>query len=392
MKDKILKGVNNCISLIVYLLIGVGCGWYAGDVKGQIAGFPIVGLLLLFSCILVHLLIHIVLHETGHLLAGLMTGYEFVSFRLGSLIWIKGADGKVHLKKMKLQGTGGQCLMAPPSLPAEKCPYKLYHLGGGLVNIILGVIALVLFGFVVPKGVISFALLGEFGLVGIMSAAMQLIPMKTNGIQNDGYNLIDLGKDPQAKECMNLCLEVYARLSIVEDISELPEDLMDRLMSIDLMKMDVKNSTVANVLSFQLQFYLYEGNHEKVKDLGNYLVETPEVIELFKNETRCELLYIAILEGNSEEIEKLYDKKLQEYVKVTESYPSRQRLLYAYYHLYKKDEDKANEMYEKLMKSVETHSIKAEAMEELKIVEKLKNMSAVYEEQEEYLEKEAISE
>ncbi len=257
--------------------------------------------------------------------------------------------------------------MAPPSVPLEHCPYKLYHMGGGLANIIFGVIALLMFGFAVPRGVISFMILGEFGLVGIVTAATNLIPVKTAGVQNDGYNLIDIKKNPMALEYMNLVLEAHAKLSVVEDISELSKEFMNKLMSIDFTDVDVSNSTVANVMSFQMQFWIYEGNYNKAKELGNRLVDTSGVIELLKNEASCELLYMEILEGNSENIEKLYDKKLQNYIKVTSTYPGRQRLMFAYYYLYKKDEAKANVEYKKLLKTMNTHSINAEVVEELKL-------------------------
>ena len=54
---------------------------------------------MLLSCFigfLVWMYLHIIFHEGGHLLCGLMTGYTFVSFRVGSFMWEKQKDGKVH--------------------------------------------------------------------------------------------------------------------------------------------------------------------------------------------------------------------------------------------------------------------------------------------------------
>ncbi|MBQ7998568.1 MAG: hypothetical protein IJ296_04510, partial [Bacteroidales bacterium] len=51
----------------------------------------------LFSIIgfLVTLVLHITAHEGGHLAAGLLTGYKFVSFRIFSITFIKSARGIV---------------------------------------------------------------------------------------------------------------------------------------------------------------------------------------------------------------------------------------------------------------------------------------------------------
>lgn len=59
------------------------------------------------------LFFHILIHEGGHLVFGLLTGYQFSSFRVASFIWVK-ENGKLKLKRLRLAGTAGQCLMGPP--------------------------------------------------------------------------------------------------------------------------------------------------------------------------------------------------------------------------------------------------------------------------------------
>ena len=50
--------------------------------------------LLIIGFILVYFLC-VIVHEGGHLVFGLISGYRFSSFRIGSLMLIKG-DGKMH--------------------------------------------------------------------------------------------------------------------------------------------------------------------------------------------------------------------------------------------------------------------------------------------------------
>ena len=66
--------------------------------------------------------LNIILHEAGHLLFGLFFGFQFSSFRIGSLMLIK-ENGTIRLRKMAITGTAGQCLMNPPELKKGKWPF-----------------------------------------------------------------------------------------------------------------------------------------------------------------------------------------------------------------------------------------------------------------------------
>ena len=98
---------------------------------------PAGGLLLFIPLLLsvyAALLLQIVIHEAGHLVFGLVTGYQFVSFRIWNMMWLK-KDGKIQFKRMSLAGTGGQCLMSPPDLADGKMPVLLYNFGGAIMNL-----------------------------------------------------------------------------------------------------------------------------------------------------------------------------------------------------------------------------------------------------------------
>lgn len=369
---KIVGIINIIIVIGSFMFIGGRCA----DVSFEYDRKYSFLIMLLFAInIYIAMIIHIILHESGHMIAGLATGYDFVSFRVGSIALVKGKDGKMHLKRMKLQGTGGQCLMCPPKLPVEECPYKWYHISGGLMNLGLGIICILLYIFLLPKNYITFALFEEFGVVGISLGLNNLIPLKSGGMQNDGYNLLDLGKNIDAKKCMNIVLEINALITVSDSYSDLPKHLTDEIKSIDFKNMDITNASIANAFNFQAAIYFAEGNYEKAYELQKYMMETPDVLGIFKNEAKCECLFYEIThEQNKDNIEQLYDKKLQQYVKATSVYPSRQRLLYAYYHIYIKDEEKAEEAYLKLKNMTDTYIIKADVLMELEVVENIKNM------------------
>lgn len=371
MKDKILGGLNILIMLGTFMYIGARSGIVSAGWTDSFFGLFIP----LLSAVLVYA-IHLILHEAGHLVAGLMTGYKFVSFRVGSLILIKNREGKLELKRMTVLGTGGQCLLCPPDVPTEECPYKLYHLMGGLTNLVIGCIGLIL-SIIFPKGMLNFCLFETSAVLGFMIAITNLMPAKINGMQNDGYNLIDLGRNQFAKKAMNLVLSLNALLTVADSYDDLPEELVNEIMSIDFTKEDLSNASIANAFNYQASLLFVRGDYKKAYETQKYISENDDILEIFRNEARCECLFYEIItEAGTEVIEERYNKALQKYIKATEIYPSRQRLMYAYYRLYKKDDKKAEECMKKLEKMIDTYSVRADAILELETARKIDIISA----------------
>ena len=371
MKDKILGGLNILIMLGAFMYIGarsasVSLGW-----TDSFCGLFIP----LLSAALVYA-IHLVLHETGHLVAGLMTGYKFVSFRIGSIIIIKNKEGKIEFKRMTVLGTEGQCLMCPPDVPTEECPYKLYHLMGGLTNLVIGLISVIL-SIILPKGMLNFCLFETSAVLGFMLGITNLMPTKINGTQNDGYNLVDLGRNQFAKKALNLVLSLNALITTADSYDDLPEELVNELMAIDFTKEDLSNASIANAFNYQAAILYVKGDYENAYKTQKYISENNDILGIFRNEAKCECLFYEIItDAGAEVIDTRYDKNLQKYVKATAIYPSRQRLIYSYYRLYRKDEKKAEECMNKLEKMIDTYSVKADAVLELETVRKIDIISS----------------
>ena len=117
-------------------------------------------------------------------------------------------------------------------------------------------------------------------------------------------------------------------------------------------------------------------DYEEAYRVQKHILETEGTLEIFRNEARCECLFYELTHGQDKEtIEKLYDKKLQKYIKATAIYPSKLRLMFAYYYLYEKDDQKVQEIQAKLERSVDTYMIKVDAVAELATVKKLMQAS-----------------
>ena len=83
--------------------------------------------------VMIAFILSVVLHEGGHLVAGLLTGYRFVSFRFLSCTLIR-KGGRLQWRNFELAGTGGQCLMAPPDRPIDQIDTRWYNAGGVLIS------------------------------------------------------------------------------------------------------------------------------------------------------------------------------------------------------------------------------------------------------------------
>lgn len=139
-KRKLKQVLGAVLPMVLMVLVGAAAGYLGAELllpRGD--GHSLGERLLERSCSLIALggavWLQTILHEAGHLVFGLASGYRFVSFRIGSLMWQKDG-GKLRFCRFQLAGTGGQCLMAPPDLTDGKMPYKLYNLGGALMNLI----------------------------------------------------------------------------------------------------------------------------------------------------------------------------------------------------------------------------------------------------------------
>lgn len=143
-----------------------------------------------FALFIFAFILQLILHELGHLIFELWSGYEFVSFRVGTLTFVK-ENGKKVRKEFKIMGTGGQCLMMPPEGNGYDCPYTLYNLGGILMNAIISFLCVAAYILCpMPKMVSAFLLFTAVS--GFYDLIMNGVPMKVSGVVNDGYNVLSM--------------------------------------------------------------------------------------------------------------------------------------------------------------------------------------------------------
>lgn len=363
-KDEKKKSLNK-ISSILPILIGAILGAFGGIYSSKFNlsfGNALLDLFFLFIIYVLSFFVQTILHEGGHLIFGLLSNYEFISFRIGSLTLIKEGN-KLLFKKFKISGTAGQCLMMPKVDDYKKSPYILYNLGGVLMNLLTSILCLYLC-FHISNKYINLSLIALIAM-GICTFILNGIPMKISGIANDGYNLISIGKDDLIKYCFYTQLKVNGLLSKGVKI----EDMDKSIFEIDE-SADFSNPLVTSIKCLENNYYTYTRDFKKSKEICEFLLNyNPKIVKLYENEIKCDLLFSEIMTTcNMEIINKLYDKNLQKYIKATDCYVARKRLMYAYALLVEKEEEKADKLLKEFQKVQNTYPLKGEIESEIELV------------------------
>lgn len=358
-KSPLLKNILFLsLSMGVGLLLGVFSAVFLPETVLEWNVFHFV-LGIIFFCLSYFL--HILIHESGHLIFGLLTGYSFVSFRVGSFTVIK-EDGKFKRKKFHLPGTGGQCLMSPPEYSEKSFPYVIYNLGGVLLNLVASIIAL---GIIVGIEQLSaFSLVGWqlFLVAGLFTAVTNGIPVKIGGLPNDGHNIYSLMKKEENKKAFFIQLKMNALMTQGIRIKDIPFEEL----SVD--ELNTQTSTLqAAVHILQYNWYLDRLNLEKAQQKLTELLSYMDNYPLFyKQELACEQLFLALVSHeDSAVIEELYNEELKTYIKKMTFLPNKKRLLMSLEAHYYQNEEVMQQYFKELLKTAETYPVRGEAEMEI---------------------------
>lgn len=329
------------IMVALYLLIGALFGILmvqtmdsaslngAGDGKVMLIWFAMIAsIYLLFY-------LEIVLHEAGHLLFGLLTGYGFVSFRAGSLMLIKNEQGW-RVRRLRIGGTGGQCLMDPPPMVDGKMPYVLYNLGGCIVNLATAALCFGL-SFLCEAGTFGYAVLLLAALIGFAFALMNGVPLPGE-LANDGKNALELGKDPEALEAFRTQMVLNKLQSEGLRLREMPEEYF-----VWPRRESRSNVMIASCAVLCLNRLLDEHRFEECaagidEMLADDLSKLPG---MYQKLLKSDRIYLHLLEGETEAAVCMMDKEQLQFMKTMKGQPPIHRTEYAYALLAEQDAAKA---------------------------------------------------
>ena len=343
------------IGFAFMMLIGAACGVimvsyldrFTGDVPPHRELMMLVGL---FIGMYIALLFHVIVHEAGHLIFGLLTGYKFSSFRVGSLMWVK-ENGELKLKRLSLAGTGGQCLMTPPEMKDGKIPLVLYNLGGSIINIIVGLVFLI--GYLVsPASPFLSPLLLIFAVVGFVIALMNGIPMRMGTVDNDGYNAFALSKNQEAVEAFWVQLKIVEQSSKGVRLRDMPAEWFS-LPTDEAMK----NSMAATRGVFACNRLMDEGRFLEADAMIAHLLEIESgIVGLHRNLLVCDRLFVELIgENRPDVIRNMMTKEQTKFMKSMKRFPSVLRTQYVLALLSENDPAKAEMIRNEFEKASKTY-------------------------------------
>jgi len=298
------------LPVLFMMLIGAACGYYIveyidGLAEAEKSNSEIVlSAAGLFVGMYLAIFVQIILHEAGHLLFGRMTGYRFSSFRIGSFMWIKDG-GTIRYCRLKLAGTGGQCLMAPPESQDGKIPYILYNMGGSITNS-LSAALFVGIALLTKNITVVSALFIMLAVVGAVFTLMNGVPMRLGTINNDGYNAVSLGKDLEALRSFWIQLKSNELGAKGIRIKDMPEEWLE-MPSPESMK----NSMVAVLSVFVCNRMMDKMEFEKAsKTIRELLQMDTGIVGLHRNLITADLIYCELVgENRREKLTEMLDKK-----------------------------------------------------------------------------------
>lgn len=304
---------------------------------------------LVFFCLGAYL--HILLHEAGHLLAGLMTGYRFVSFRIASFTLVRRGRG-FAMRRFSIPGTAGQCLMMPGNRAGDP-PYILYNLGGVLMNLLLSLAACFLPG----------DFFRMFSAAGLILGLFNGIPLRIGGIPNDGYNLYVMMKNPAARRAFAAQLTINGLMSEGKRPRELPEELFAlEPAARDLFSVTLRQMRYARALD--------EGNPRRAREELDAMQRQREALPAFyQMELDCERAYLMMLfEESREAVDLVFGRETRAFAQKAQFLLSHLRVEIAYALQCEGDVARARELYRRAEKCAALYPVAGEAALEMDLM------------------------
>lgn len=346
--------------VLVFTAIGLLCGILMAQMMDKL---PVeqpnplmrVAVCLLFMLVLYLLIeLHIVAHEAGHLIFGLATGYRFVSFRVGSLILLKDEQG-YRLRKLRLNGTGGQCLLAPPDMVDGKMPYVLYNLGGCLMNLLCALTSGAVALLCRPDS-ISRIVFFVSAIIALLFALVNGLPIPGE-ISNDGRNALSLGKNPAALEALRVQLLINQGYTCGTRLKDMPEAWF-RWPSAETRTNDLVIGAALLCANRLLDEHRLEECTARLEELlGD---ESNRPAGLHQKLILNDLVFCYLLGDEKEKAEALMTKEQQSFMKAMKGNLPVHRTDYAYALLAQQDEAKASKMLAVFNKVVKHYPYEAE--------------------------------
>ena len=367
-KKKKSKGkLKQMLLSLGFMLLGMICGilmmLYGGVFDRATGEISLAAFAVLFVSMYIAMYIQIAVHEAGHLIFGLASGYEFCSYRLGKLMWVK-QNGKLSFKRYSLSGTGGQCLMSPPEIKDGKMPVVLYNLGGSIMNLFAAAVSVILFLLLRDAPVVSTIFLMST-VIGVFFAALNGIPMRLGTIDNDGYNALSIRKNENSMRSFYIQLKLVTELSEGKRLKDMPEEWFTVPTDEEM-----KNSMSATVGVLCCNRLMDTQSFTEAQGLMEHFLSIDSgIVGVQKNLLLCDILYCELMgENRKEKIDELLTKDMKKILKTRINNPAALRTQYAYSLICQNNEKAAAKIKKRFDKIIASYPYSGEAESERELL------------------------
>ena len=380
---QILKFLSYFIGgLTIGVLIVIICVAFFTDIPlaelyDKLSGIGILSIII--SCIgsiaalFIAIFAQILLHESGHLIMGLLAKFKFVSFRVANLTLLK-ENGKYKIKKFFIAGTGGQCLLSPPSETPSQSAVSWYLAGGSLINIVTAIICFILW-LKVDMPFFFNLLTMYMWVIGLLFALLNGLPLRIGGITNDGYNIMLMRKDASCKQ--ELMSQLYINAANQQGIR--PRDMPDEWFAYQNIT-DYKNIfLVTSQLTYASRLIdkkEYEAAYTILNEMHNH---ANEIIKLLNHEIDCELLFLELhYRKDNTRANNLYTDELKKYVEqAAKTMSSKQRILCSMAYYVDNNHDTAIDIYNKVLSNKQNYLMLGEVEYDLDLMKEVVEQESV---------------
>ncbi len=355
------------LSSAVYAVLGILYGLLVMEmaekfIDGKGGGSGALAVLIFLGALLVSLFLHTLLHEFGKYLSGRLSGWSFVSFRMGGLK-LSRVDGKLKAERASDKRRGGQCVMLPPD--GDGINYKCFPVlfGGGVLNIIFGAACLVCVLFL-PELSYLRAVLIPLGVTGIFYALVKWVPI-ASAEPNEGRYAASILKIKGAKKAYWTQQRVQGLLSMDGRLKDVPEERFALPDGAD--RGDALICTVVYLGFCRLiDMHDFARAASRAQEL---LTVYPGLTDEQKNEVRCERLFCELmLECRDDAVRVMYTPELKNYMNKTGAYMQHLRTMYAYDLIYRNNKTSAKKELKDFNKVADKHPCRGEAKSERELV------------------------
>ncbi len=347
----ILKGLGVfLLGAVAFFAMAIGGYFFADVMHTAYEALGFVSFVFIIIGIVLAFYFSIIVHEGGHLVFGLLSGYRFSSFRIGSLMWIK-QEGGIKCRRLTIKGTGGQCLMTPPEEKNGKTPVVLYNLGGVLMNVIWSAILALLY-FLMPYVVILSEVLIIGAVLSLIIALTNGIPLAPGGMPNDGMNAYYLAGNKSAAIAFRNQLLMNAEQAKGASLSDMPDEWFSLPEDADMQNVHCASIAVF-AASRTMESMDFTAAESEIKTL---LASDTKMASIHRNLLACDLVYCRlVLDGTRAEISSLLTIEQQKFMQSMKNFPSVLRTEYVVALIRDKNTEKAEKIKQNFKKTIKTY-------------------------------------